>query len=111
MGLPGGVCGIGIRVRRVPWQRRQIQTVGLLSQLFLPSLFWSLLEHEVYKKHCSVVDLVRPMLMKRIRGRHWLVFCWCLGFLHMFSVLTINAYVQLGLFATRLDYTYLSRQT
>jgi phosphatidate phosphatase PAH1 len=28
---------------------------------------WSLLEIEVYKKHCSVSDLVRPMMMKRIR--------------------------------------------
>jgi hypothetical protein len=68
--------------------------IGLLSHLFLfASLFWSLLKHEVYKKHCSIVDLVRPMLMKRTRRWHWLVFCWCLGFLHMFSVLTVNAYM------------------
>ena len=35
------------------------------------------------------------------------------GFLHMFSVLTINACVQLGLLIIKcfLDYTYLSRQT
>ena len=67
--------GIGIRVCRVPWQRRQIRSTGLLSRLFLfTSMFWSLLEHEVYKKHCSVADLVRPMLMKRIRKWHWLVF-------------------------------------
>ena len=46
------------------------------SRLFLfASLFWSLLEHEVYKKTCSVVDLVRPMMMKRTRRWHWLVFC------------------------------------
>jgi hypothetical protein len=69
------------------------------------SLFWSLLEHEVYKKHCSIVDLVRPMLMKRKVAM--------IGFLHMFSVLTVNAYVQLNLLIIKclLDYTYLSRQT
>ena len=52
-------------------------------------------------------------MMKRIRRWHWLVFYWCLGFLHMFSVLTVNAYVQLGLLIIKclLDYTYLSRQT
>ena len=90
--------GIGVRVHRVLRQRQQIRSAGLLSHLFLfASLFWSLLEHEVYKKHCSIVDLVRPMLMKRTRRWHWLVFCWCLSFLHMFSVLTVNACVQLGL--------------
>jgi hypothetical protein len=63
--------GIGVRVHRVPRQRRQIRSIGLLSRLFLfASLFWSLLEHEVYKKHCSVVDLVSPMLMKRTRRWH-----------------------------------------
>ena len=33
--------------------------------------------------------------------------------MHMFSVLTINAYMQLGLLIVKclLDYTYLSRQT
>jgi hypothetical protein len=106
--------GIGVRVRSVSWQRRQIRSVGLLSLLFLfASLFWSSFEHEVYKKHCSVADLVRPMLMKRTRRWHWLVFCWCLGFLHMFSVLTTNACMQLGLLIIKclLDYTYLSRQT
>ena len=103
---------IGVRVRCVLRQRRQIRSAGLLSHLFLfASLFWSLLEHEVYKKHCSVGDLVRPMMLKRIRSWHWLVFCSCLGFLHMFSVLTVNAYVQLGLLIVKwlLDYTYLSR--
>ena len=42
-----------------------------------------------------------------------MVFSWCLGFLHMFNVLTVNAYVQLGLLIVKclLDYTYLSRQT
>ena len=34
-----------------------------------------LLEYEVYKKHYSVSDLVRPMMMKRSRRWHWLVFC------------------------------------
>ena len=63
--------GIGVRVRRVPRQRRQIQSIGLLSHLFLPSLFWSFLEHGVYKKYCSVTDLVRPMLMKRTKRWHW----------------------------------------
>ena len=84
------------------------------SRLFLfASLFWYLLEHEVYKKQCSVADLVRPMMMKRIRRWHWLIFCWCLSFLHMFSVLTVNACVQLGMLIVKclLDYTYLSRQT
>jgi hypothetical protein len=43
---------IGVHVRRVPRQRRQIRSAGLLSCLFLfVSLFWSLLEHEVCKKH------------------------------------------------------------
>ena len=37
----------------------------------------SLLEHELYKKHCSIGDLVRPMMMKRTRRWHWLVFCRC----------------------------------
>jgi hypothetical protein len=104
--LPSGARGIGIHVCRVPRQRRQIRSIGLLSRLFLfASLFWSFLEHEVYKKHCSVVDLVRPMLIKRNVA--------LIGFLHMFSVLTANAYVQLGLliFKCLLDYTYLSRQT
>ena len=55
--------GIGVRVRCVPRQRRQIRSTGLLSRLFLfASLFWSLLEHEVYKKHSSIGDLVRPMI-------------------------------------------------
>jgi len=63
--------GIGVHVRRVPYQRRQIQSTGLLSCLFLfASLFWSLLEHEIYKKHCSILDLVRPMMMKRTRRWH-----------------------------------------
>ena len=63
--------GIGVRVHHVPRQRRQIRSAGLLSRLFLfASLFWSLLEHEVYKKHCSVADLVRPMMMKRTRRWH-----------------------------------------
>jgi hypothetical protein len=53
------------------------------------------------------------MLMKRIRRWHWLVFCWCLGFLHMFNALTVNVCVQQGLLILKclLDYTYLSRQT
>ena len=64
--------GIGVYVHRVPRQRQQIQSTGLLSRLFLfASLFWSLLEHEVYKKHCSILDLVRPMMMKRTRRWHW----------------------------------------
>ena len=55
--------GIGVRVHCVSWQRRQIRSAGLLSHLFLfASLFWSLLEHEVYKKYSSVGDLVRPMI-------------------------------------------------
>jgi hypothetical protein len=55
--------GIGVRVHCMPWQRRHIRFVGLLSWLFLfVSLFWSLLEHEVYKKHFSTGDLVRPMI-------------------------------------------------
>ena len=62
-GLPVERGGIGVRVCCVPWQRRQIRYTGLLSSLFLfASLFWSLLEHEVYKKHSSVGDLVRPMI-------------------------------------------------
>ena len=33
------------------------------SHLFLfVSLFWSLLEHEVYKKHSSIRDLVKLMI-------------------------------------------------
>jgi hypothetical protein len=106
--------GIGVCVHRVPRQRRPIRSVGRLSRLFpVASLFWSLLEHKVYKKHCSIADLVRPMMIKRTRRWHWLIFYWCLGFLHMFSVLTINACVQLGLLIVKclLDYTYLSRQT
>ena len=106
--------GIDVRVRCVLQQWRQIRYVGLLSRLFLfASLFWSLLEHEVYKKHCSIPYRVRPMMMKRTRRWHWLVFCWCLGFLHMFYVLTVNACVQLGLLIVKclLDYSYLSRQT
>jgi len=59
---------IGVRVRRVPRQRPQIRSTGLISCLFLPWLFWSLLEHEVYKKHCSVIDLVRPMWWKELGG-------------------------------------------
>ena len=57
-------CGsIGIHVHCVPRQRQQIRSVGLLSCLFLfASLFWSLLEHEVYKNHSSIGDLVRPMI-------------------------------------------------
>ena len=67
---------ISVHLCRVPRQRRQIRSASLLSRLFLlASLFWSLLEHEVYKKHCSVSDVVRPMMMKRIRRWHWLVFC------------------------------------
>ena len=91
--------GIGVHVRCVPRQRWHIWYAGHLSHLFLFALvFWSLLEHELYKKHSSIWDLVRPMMMKRNRMWHYLVFCWCLGFLHMFSVLiTVNAYVQLGL--------------
>ena len=55
--------GIHIHVRRVPRQRRQIRSIGLLSRLFLfASLFWSFLELEVYKKHSSIGDLVRPMI-------------------------------------------------
>jgi hypothetical protein len=66
---------IGVRVHHVSRQRQQIRSTGLLSRLFLfVLLFWSLLEHEVYKKHCSVSDLVRPMMMKRTRRWHWLVF-------------------------------------
>ena len=62
-GLPVERGGIGVRVRCVPRQRRQIQSVGLLSRLFLfASLFWCLLEHEVYKKYSSIGDLVRPMI-------------------------------------------------
>ena len=113
-GLPVEHNCIGVHVHCVPQLWRQIRSVGLLSRLFLfTSLFWSLLQHEVYMKHCSIADLVRTMLMKRTRRWHWLVFCWCLGFLHMFSVLTINACVQLGLLIVKclLDYTYLSRQT
>jgi hypothetical protein len=68
--------GIGVRVRCVPRQRRQIRSTGLLSRLFLfASLFWSLLEHEVYKKHSNIRDLVRPIMMKTSRRWHWLVFC------------------------------------
>ena len=43
------------------------------SLFLFTSLVWSLLEHDVYKKHCSVSDLVRPMMMKRTRRWHWLV--------------------------------------
>ena len=72
--------GISVCVYRVPWQRRQIRFAGLLSRLFLfASLFQSLLEHEVYKKHCSILDLVRPMMMKRTRRWHWLVFYRCMS--------------------------------
>jgi hypothetical protein len=74
-GFPVERGGIGVRVHCVSRQRRQIQSAGLLSRLFLfASLFWSLLEHEVYKKHSSVGDLVRTMMMKRSRRWHWLVF-------------------------------------
>jgi hypothetical protein len=63
--------GISVRVHRVPRQRWQIQSTCLFSRLFLfASLFWSLLEHEVYKKHYSVSDLVRPMMIKRTRRWH-----------------------------------------
>ena len=113
-GLPVERIDIGVYVHCVPQQRRQIRSAGLLSRIFLfASLFWFLLEHEVYKKYSSVGDLVRPMMMKRSRRWHWLVFCQCLSFLHMFSILTINACVQLGLLIVKclLDYTYLSRQT
>ena len=52
-------------------------------------------------------------MMKRTRRWHWLVFCWYLGFLYIFSFVSVNAYVQLGLLIVKclLDYTYLSRQT
>ena len=118
-GLPVERGGIGVCVHCVPRQRRHIRSIGLLSRIFLfASLFWSLLENEVYKKHCSIADLVRPILMERTRRWHWLIFCWCLGFLHMFNVLTINACVQLSMLIvkcfldyTLLDYTYLSRKT
>jgi hypothetical protein len=51
--------GIGVLVHHVPRQRRHIRSAGLLSRLFLfASLFWSLLEHKVYKKYCSISDLV-----------------------------------------------------
>ena len=73
--------GIGVHARHVPQQRRQIQIAGLLSHLFMfASLFWSLLKHEAYKKHCSILDLVRPMMMKRTRRWHWLVFCQRVSF-------------------------------
>ena len=69
-GLPMERGGIGVHVHCVPWQRWQIRSVGPLSSLFLfASLFWSLLEHELYKKHSSVGDLDRPM-MKRTRRWH-----------------------------------------
>ena len=43
---------ISVHLCRVPRQRRQIRSASLLSRLFLlASLFWSLLEHEIYKKH------------------------------------------------------------
>ena len=62
-GLPVEHGGIGVHVRCVSRQRRQIQSTCLLSRLFLfSSLFWSLLEHEVYKKHSSIGDLGRPMI-------------------------------------------------
>jgi hypothetical protein len=55
--------GIGVYVRSVPRQGRQIRSVGPLSRFFLfASLFWSLLEHELYKKRSSIGDLVRPMI-------------------------------------------------
>jgi hypothetical protein len=83
-GFPVERGGIGVRVRCVPRQRRQIQSAGLLSHLFLfASLFWSLLECEACKKYSRVGDLVRTMMMKRSRRWHWLVFYWCLGFLHV----------------------------
>ena len=75
-GFPLEHDGISVCVHCVPRQRQQIRSTGLLSHLFLfASLFWSLLEHEVYKKHYSIGDLVRPMMMKRTRRWHWLVFC------------------------------------
>jgi hypothetical protein len=53
--------GISVHVRCVP---RQIRSAGLLCHLFLfASLFWSLLEHEVYKKHSSIGNLVRPTMI------------------------------------------------
>ena len=62
-GLPVERGDIGVHIRCVLRQRRQIRSAGLLSHLFLfASLFWSLLEHEVYKKHSSVGNLVRPMI-------------------------------------------------
>jgi hypothetical protein len=54
---------IGVCVRSVPRQGRQIRSAGPLSRFFLfASLFWSLLEHELYKKCSSIGDLVRPMI-------------------------------------------------
>jgi hypothetical protein len=53
--------------------RSNLQVVFLAFSQLLPCV-WSLLEHKVYKKHCSVVDLVRPMMMRRTRRWHWLVF-------------------------------------
>ena len=74
-GLPVERGDIGVCVYCVPQQRRQIRSTGLLSRLFLfASLFWYLLEHEVYKKLYSIADPVRPMLMKRTRRWHYLVF-------------------------------------
>jgi len=62
-GLPVEHGGIGVCVCCVPRQRRQIRSAVVLSRFFLfASLFWSLLEHEVYKKHSSIGDLVRPMI-------------------------------------------------
>jgi len=62
-GLPVEHGGISVRVRCEPWQKRQIRSTGLLSRFFLfASLFWSLLEYEVYKKHSSIGDLVKPMI-------------------------------------------------
>ena len=62
-GLPMERGATGVHVHCVPRQRQQIRSVGLLSSLFLfASLFWSLLEPEVYKKYSSIGDLVRPMI-------------------------------------------------
>jgi hypothetical protein len=61
--LPMKHGGIGVHVCCVPQQRRQIRSASLLSRIFLfTSLFWSLLEHEVYKKHSSIGNVVRAMI-------------------------------------------------
>jgi hypothetical protein len=63
--------GIGIHVRCVPRQRRQIRSTGLLSRLFLfASLFWSLLllEHEVYNKHSALEIWLGQWWWKELGG-------------------------------------------